>query len=368
MNVTRVNAISRVSLRGQIIDSHAHVGTHNGKIMTKSDLDIFVRSKLPNNDNVEKIFVSNIDVIHGVSDEYLVNNDTIEMFKNDSKYELFASCNPRSGSISNIQKLYRENKGKFIGLKFHPLMQKLELTDARYEPYFNFAQKYKIPCLLHSEVNVDDKEGKLLREINKYSDPELIYNVAKKYKKIPFVMAHLGAGWNEAHDKAIDVMVQSIIHGDADLYADISWVDIDSGNKNHIIRAIKELKGIGKNDWKYGDQSYRLLFGTDAPIARFKEKTESESINNYNKFVEEIKIAIRNDPDLKKDSEKVIEDLFYNNAKKLYLDRANLYPVTKKKGKLVLISGIIISLLASSGLVFVQNNNIAEQNIENVIK
>ena len=135
----------------------------------------------------------------------------------------------------------------------------------------------------------------------------------------------MGSGWNQAHDKAINILLESIRNNDANLYADISWVDIDNPQieehspKEHIVKAIKELKGIDNPNWPHGDQSFRLLFGTDVPLARFHDWTYPEALNDYAKFVDDIKFAIRNDNALKENSEKIIEDLFCNNAKKLYL-------------------------------------------------
>ena len=320
----RVTSISSVNFICKIIDSHTHVGKHDGRVYTKQDLDVFVKSELPNKDTIEKMFVSDLDVLHSLKGEYEGNKDALEMFKDSNKYELFASCNPKDGDVSNIKRLFEENPNKFIGLKFHPDIQELELSDKKYEPYMEFASEKNLPCLFHSQVDLL-KGGKL--DINKthISDPENIYSFAKKYPKTPVVMAHLGAGYNEAHDKTINVLVKAVKNGDANLYADISWVDIDAefknGHKakNHIIKAIKALKGIGDSTWEFGDQSYRLMFGTDAPLARFKEKDSKKSIQNYTKFVEDIKYAIKTDKDLAKDSDKIIEDLFYNNAKKLYL-------------------------------------------------
>lgn len=111
-------------------------------------------------------------------------------------------------------------------------------------------------------------------------------------------------------------------------YADVSWVDIDNA-QTHIVKAIKRLKGIGEKDWKYGDQSYRLMFGTDAPLARFQG--EGDVRTTYSNFVDKIKTSIRNDKDLQPEAEKIIEDLFYNNAKKLYLSGKKKYPVQKIK-------------------------------------
>ena len=320
MKVTR---ISFNIFKGRIIDTHAHVGHLNNKVYRKEDLDIFVKEPLPNNDYVEKMIVSDLDVLHSLNKEYDGNKSLINALNSD-KYLLLASCSPKDGNVNNIKKLFKENPGKFVGLKFHPSIQNLAVNRAEYNPYLDFGAKNNIPCLFHTEV-LTDNTGKLIKETS-ISDPKSIYNLAKKYKKLPIVLAHLGAGWKEAHDKAIDVLVQSIKNQDANLYADISWVDIDAkphGNekynpKEHVVKAIKVLKGIGNPLWKYGDQSYRLMFGTDAPIDRFQLITNKNAVLDYTKFIEEIKHAIRSDIDLKSDAEKIIDDIFYNNAKKLY--------------------------------------------------
>ena len=318
MNINSVTIIcpTIINFHGKIIDSHAHIGIHEGVNHTKDDLDMFIKSK-PNGDTIEKFIVSDIDVLHGTKGEYSGNLDTLNLLKKDKHYAILASCNPKKGSINKIKKLFAENPNSFAGLKFHPEIQQLEITNNLYKPYFEFAGEHNLPCLIHSSV-CTDSNGKLASEINKFSDPEIIYAVARKYKTTPFVMAHMGAGWREAHDKAINILAESIKNQDANLYADISWVDIDAGNKDHIIRAVKELKGIGNPDWQFGDMLHRLMFGTDAPLARFKSEN---AIKDYSSFVEDIKLAIRKDKALKNDAEKIIEDLFYNNAKKLYLER-----------------------------------------------
>ena len=221
-----------------------------------------------------------------------------------------------------------------MGLKFHSDIQQLDLSSKKYEPYLEFASEKKLPCLFHSQVALLEG-GKLNQNIKHIADPELIYNLAKKYPKTPIVMAHLGAGWNEAHDKATDILIESIKKGDANLYADISWVDIDHEH-THVVKAIKRLKGIGEKDWTCGDQSFRLMFGTDTPIDRFK-KEDSRKI--YSDFVDKIKESIRKDKDLKLEAEKIIDDLFYNNAKNLYL--------SKKKEFLKIYKAILVLVTLS---------------------
>lgn len=366
MKIQSINPTTNTLFKGKIIDSHAHIGYHDNQTLTKNDLDVFVKTELSNKDKIEKILVSDIDVLHGVKNEYNGNKEALKIFENDSHYALFASCNPKKGSIEDIKKLLKENNGKYIGLKFHPQIQELEISDSKYIPYFEFANKHKIPCLFHSQVNLDEK-GKLTESINRFSDPQVIYDTAKKYKETPFVMAHMGAGWNEAHDKAIDILVKSIKNGDANLYADISWVDIDAGNKNHIIKAIKELKGIGKEDWTYGDQSFRLMFGTDAPLARFKPDKNPDAVKCYNSFVEDIKNAIRKDKDLSKDAEKIIDDLFYNNAKKLYLDNPISF-LQKKNGKKWFAIPSVSAALGFAGYLLMQSNSTLDATAANILK
>ena len=342
MNVTNT---FNINFKGNIIDSHVHVGTFNGNVYTKDNLDIFVKSNLPNKDNVEKMIVSDLDVLCGLNNEFDGNKTVLNIFKNDKKYALLASCNPQKGNISDIEKLFKKYPNKFVGLKFHSSIQNLNLTSEKYKPYLDFASQNNLPCLFHSQVALL-KDGKINPNKKHIADPESIYNLAKKYSKLPFVMAHLGAGWNEAHDKAIDVLIEAIKNNDANLYADISWVDIDNPTI-HIIKAIKRLKGIGDKDWRYGDQSYRLMFGTDAPLERFGEEG---ALKTYSDFVDKIKTSIRNDKDLSKDAEKIIDDLFYNNAKKLYLSQAQV--VQKKKGNILSKKNILIfaMLIAVCGI------------------
>lgn len=80
------------------------------------------------------------------------------------------------------------------------------------------------------------------------------------------------------------------------------------------------------------------MFGTDAPLARFSDDSAKEV---YSKFVESIKSSIRNDKDLKPEADKIIEDLFYNNAKKLYLSERKTFPKTRYFVMALAVLGIV---------------------------
>ena len=362
MNIVPINNY-RLTFMRNIIDSHAHIGDLNGKTYTKSQLDVFVKSKLPNDDVVEKMYVSNLDVLTSKQAEYAGNKQLLEKFKDAGNYELFLACSPKDGNVSNLEKLVKETPNKFIGLKFHPTLQNLDLSDSRYAPYLEFANKKEIPCLFHSAVALVD--GKINPKVKDVSDPESIYKLAKQYKQTPFVMAHLGAGWNESHDRAIETLVNSVKNGDANLYADISWVDIglehcgqfnkdEHRSKEHILKAIKRLKGIGEKNWTYGDQSFRLMFGSDAPLDRFSN--EKDRLKEYTTFIDDIKFAIKNDKDLSADADKIIDDLFYNNAKKLYNKKLNMPISPNKKYEYIAIAVATIGSIAFLGKLIQKQN------------
>ena len=212
-------------------------------------------------------------------------------------------------------------------------MQNVPIYKNEYKPYFNLAKEFNLPCLIHTAVDLTE-DGMHSGILDKFADPKEVYIVAKNYKETPFVLAHLGSGWKDAHKYTTDIIIESIKKGDANLYADISWVDIDytidgKPSKENLLNAIKRLKGIGEKDWTYGDQSFRLMFGSDAPIGRFADP--NNRINHYSNYIEEVKTAIRNDNDLKADAEKIIDDLFYNNAKKLYNLKENEQPARQIK-------------------------------------
>lgn len=346
MNITKltISKYNQLNFGTRIIDMHTHVGTHRDETYQKSDLDVFVKQTLPNDDTVERMIVSDTDTFKGLAtNEYEGNKKALQSFNGDKSYSFLASCSPQNGDVKYIKQLIEEFPNDFVGLKFHPNDAKLPLTDNRYAPYFEYANQNKIPCIFHTHVPFTTggilhrlPDGSLDRaKLDPFSDPEAVYTAAKKYKDAPFVMAHMGSGWNESHQRGLEVLVEAARNGDANLYADISWVDIDAkplvdgrSPKDHIVEVIKRLKGIGDPTWDKGDQSFRVMFGTDAPIDRFKKPNAR---NAYSKFVEEIKTAIRSDKDLAKDAEKIIEDLFYNNAKKLFFPE-NITNAVKKSG------------------------------------
>ncbi len=312
-----VNSIRPVAFKGQIIDAHGHIGTfeRGGTAFSVNHLDEFLKRPLSNGDTISKIIVSNLDCMVGGGklDEYTGNMNTLRMCQDNVEYSPLAVAMPHKGSVAQIEKLLKDNPDSFIGLKFHPDCYALKATDELYVPYLKLAEKHKLPSLFHCGINWEN--GELVDDARRFSDPKAVYQAAKKIPNTPVIMAHLGAGGEKVHQKAIDVLLESIKNGDAKLYADISWVDCDTAEKPTIIKVIKALKNNEK-----GDFLDRLLFGSDVPIAEFeKGKNGLSGLQYYDKMVNDIQNAIKKE--FGDDSVLIIDRVFYKNAQELFYDR-----------------------------------------------
>lgn len=130
---------------------------------------------------------------------------------------------------SEIADFIMANREYFVGLKVHPFYSRLPVTDERYSDYFRFAQKTGLPIAVHTAMD-------------KTSEPSYVYEVAKKYPRIPFIMVHMGLGSD--HQEAINLACRL-----ENLYLDTSWV-----------KAQAAKVAIGACG------SHKVLFGSDSPI------------------------------------------------------------------------------------------------------
>lgn len=360
----KIDALSGVSFRGAIIDSHIHWGhfkkreNPNELVMYDGNhLDTFIKSPLEvvvsganHQDNVEKAIVSNLDCLiqNGMKDEVEGNKAMLDFCTKNPNYYPLAVCQPAKtrGNASQINKLLQENSDKFVGLKFHPRDFNLQANDKSYKPYMRLAERFKIPCVFHSDVSMDE-HNKILDEI---SSPKSIYALAKDFPDVPVVMAHMGAGKSPfSHDEAIKVLEESIINNDAKLYVDLSWVDwgleqggLSSKKQPSVVKLIKMLQKNNATD--------RVMFGTDAPLGCYGENLEKDLSpkHAYEKTVGDLKTVIKEN--FGKDADDLIHKIFYKNADDLFFKKTWKRPVEDLKnnpsvGKVVATAvGVIAGL------------------------
>lgn len=342
--------LNNISFTGKIIDAHVHSGNwwRNGNLYDHTkDIDLFSKEPLPNGDTVEKVVVSNLDCmvrtnntqepIHFMSDEIEGNIKLAQLAKQNNKLLPLATCQPNFGTVDNIKKLFSDNPNVFYGLKFHPEQLNLPANSALCNPYMEFAQKNDLPCLFHSGQTFASAQG----VATKVSKPAQIYELAKRFPKVPVIMAHLGGNEGENTLFATKLIIESVTKNNSKLYADISWVDCDNPQKSTLSQVIKILKENNALD--------RIMFGTDAPLGRFGLLGENNTppkeayVNNIN----DIKKMIKRD--FGKESEEIINKIFYENAQNLYLKK--LWKNNNTHEKITKFFKSKTGLLVSTGLV-----------------
>lgn len=360
----KIDAVNGVSFRGAIIDSHIHWGHFKKKenpselvMYDGNHLDTFVKSPLDivvsganQQDNVEKVIVSNLDclILNGMKDETDGNKAMLDFCDKNSKYHPLAVCQPSKthGNASKVNKLLQENPNKFVGLKFHPRDFNLQANDKSYKPYMRLAERFKLPCVFHSDVQLDANNN-VLDEI---SSPKSIYALAKDFPDVPVVMAHMGAGKSPfSHDEAIKVLEESIVNNDAKLYVDLSWVDWDDGlsskKQPSVVKLIKMLQKNNATD--------RVLFGTDAPLGCYGENPVKDLSpkHAYEKTVGDLKTVIKEN--FGKEADELINKIFYKNAEDLYFKKTWLKPVEdlKNNPSVGKVAAMTVGVIAGLSLV-----------------
>ena len=225
----------------QIIDIHAHIGTFRG-------YDLSVDNLLDNMKRygVALALVSNIDGADLSSitknlNEKDANNETERVVRlYPQLLRGLAWTRPMDGSPQKVEPFFKESLSNgagpvFVGMKFHPNMNQFPADDPAVDGYLALCEKYGIPAVFHCG------------DVDSFSSPQRIYNVAKRHPGVPVILYHMGIFG--PHQYAIEVVSRSMLKKDANLYVEISQVDPDS-----VLQAIRELG------------SERVLFGTDADL------------------------------------------------------------------------------------------------------
>ena len=317
--INKINSGTSYTGNKKIIDSHVHLGKWKNDYYYPDRLRQYT-GMTSEGQNVEKFFASTLDCLVKKDGKYLKNETegNLEMVYNIKKYNAqdyvkpLLVCQPDSGNATNIERLIQSNE-KFYGLKFHPIDAGLNADNKLYEPYMKLAEKYKLTTVFHS--------GPAGTE----ASPQRIYNLAKKFPKVPVVLYHMSLapggkvgnlnqeeiskrGIENAKDKyiwevrekwnqdGINAVKDSLSKKDANLYLETSWTKPET-----VVKAIKE---VGAD---------RVLFGTDAPIGDFNEFANK---TKYYEYVNSVQNAIRSE--FKEKADEVIEKVFYKNAEGLF--------------------------------------------------
>lgn len=194
-----------------------------------------------------------------------------------------AGINPYNMDEEAINRLEEEiQKPEVVGMKIYLGYYPFYAYDKVYEPVYQLAEKYQLPVVFHTGDTYSE------RGLLKYSHPLAIDEVAVKYRKVNFMMAHFGDPWT--------LTGAEIIYKNSNVYADLSGLIV--GTKKELEEA---QEGVFLNHLRhaivYSNSYHKLIFGTDWPLAPFKP---------YIKFVKNL---------IPKEYHK---EVFYNTAVKVF--------------------------------------------------
>lgn len=220
-----------------IIDSHVHIGS-----VLKFNMPKEMVLESMKKYNIDYSLISNIECAEfdfkqiKLDSKYThtqieANTKAIKFAKdNIKKIGVLLWAKPATeGCTKEFEELLINNRHVIYGIKIHPFHSKISFDSNEVQEYIKLAEKYELPVLTHTA-----------NDENSYC--QKVYNMAKKYPKVNFIMGHMGLCTD--NKEAIELIQKS-----PNLYGDTAWVQPE-----HSINMIK----------KYGSE--KLLFGTDNPI------------------------------------------------------------------------------------------------------
>lgn len=263
-----------------IIDTHVHIGTmlnfdmreeHITYMMKEYAIDhcIVSNSECATHDHfnnpIPKEFVkSHVDTNLRVIDFAHQNKGRISVALWVNPYE----------DVSTIEPLIKDNSDTVKAIKFHPFHSYLRFDSEQIQNYIRLAQKYNLPVVTHTGDTECDSV-------------KLVYDMAKKYSDVNFVMVHMGLGTD--NNEAINLISKL-----PNLYGDTTWVSVES--------TLKFLKVCGDD---------RIVFGSDAPIDGKDTYLDNGKGDRslYQAYFNEFKDMV---------SQETYDKIMYKNAMKLF--------------------------------------------------
>jgi uncharacterized protein len=249
----------------RIIDIYASVGTApDGNEFSAEGL-IGSMEKA----GIDKAIISSIS--GGLSGQQEANREAAKARDHyPSRFACLAWANPMEGKPALDDVRNRVKIEGFVGLKFHPFLNRYNFNDKVVYPFLRMAEELGVPVLVHTAHD-------------EFSLPVRALDMARNFSSVPIIMGHAGLGDGPGRG-ALNLQAIIMASMAKNLYVDTSWVDPWA-----LRRGLSLLS------------SKKILFGTDAPLGGPK---------HYNRALEGI-----DGLDLKLP---VLEDMLWNSAVELF--------------------------------------------------
>lgn len=220
------------------IDTHVHIGGDKLGFAMSEDLVTGAMKKY----GIDYALVSNADASEVDHEQKLLPKE-LQVSQEEALERVLKFARKNSGKIGvgvwvkplqekvtlRLEKLIEDNLDIIYAIKLHPFHSNISPVDERTIPFLEMANKYKLAVVSHTGGC-------------KNAEPVYVYEAAKMFPEVSFVMVHMGLGSD--NKAALDLL------GKADnLYGDTAWVPMET-----TIEAIR----------RYG--SKKMLFGSDTPI------------------------------------------------------------------------------------------------------
>lgn len=232
-----LNLINTIQEAVMIIDTHVHIGNSLNFIMTEEDVLYSMKTY-----GIDYCMVSNCEAASHDHSRVILPNE-YQTSAVDCLKRVLRFCKENEGKIGaavwvkpSVEKpskelvdLIEENRKYIHAIKLHPYHAGCSFSSEEAQEYIKLARDLSLPVVTHTGDCEDDS-------------PQRVYEMAKKYPEVNFVMVHLGLGTD--NKEAIKLCAEL-----PNLYGDTTWVSVDS--------ALEFIKACGAE---------KLLFGSDNPI------------------------------------------------------------------------------------------------------
>jgi predicted TIM-barrel fold metal-dependent hydrolase len=276
-NVVRTPQSEAAPLR--IIDAHAHFQDSDGKVLQG-----------PSPKMLDEFKASNVvgAVVHASR-----SNAAPTLGKDlPVKFALCAAIVPKLATVRLVEKGLKA--GQFQCMKVYLGYVGKWATDPFYLPFYRLAEKYDVPVVFHTG-DTYDKMAPV-----KFADPLTVDDVAIKYPKVKFVIAHMGNPWFRS--------AAEVVYKNDNVYVDMSALMLGDLAKEEPEKVeelvIKPMKWF----FLYVENPKKFMFGTDWPLLTEKS------------YIDVVKRAI---------PQKYWEDVFYNNAIRVFKTLAGAAPAVE---------------------------------------
>ncbi|HEX8144563.1 MAG TPA: amidohydrolase family protein [Pyrinomonadaceae bacterium] len=232
-----------------IIDAHAHIGHLEDDGQGKDfPVEMLIKLMDSSEERIDVALISNLIGGGPESDQREANRHTkAAVMKYPDRLRGLVWVNPYrsqgeqgrllASDISNTRECLRdsrdgENRYIFVGLKFHPYLNRYRFKDGNVTGFLKLAQQYEVPVAVHTAYD-------------EYSQPEQVADVARHFPDLNFILYHAGLA---PPDDETGLRVLDRVLSQDNLYIDISWLKYE-----RLKRALDKIPD-------------RVLFGTDLPL------------------------------------------------------------------------------------------------------